>query len=53
MCMNASIYTKSRFYGMSIGVNLIGKGIGPTIAVYLLIYMPSSWAVIYYYYFVR
>ena len=31
MCMNASIYTKSRFYGMSIGVNLIGKGIGPTI----------------------
>ncbi|XP_078334973.1 oxysterol-binding protein-related protein 11-like isoform X2 [Crassostrea virginica] len=25
MCMNASIYTKSRFYGMSIGVNLIGK----------------------------
>ena len=31
MCMNASIYTKSRFYGMSIGVNLIGKGIGRTI----------------------
>lgn len=25
MYMNASIYTKSRFYGMSIGVNLIGK----------------------------
>lgn len=25
MCMDASIYTKSKFYGMSIGVNLIGK----------------------------
>lgn len=25
MSMNASIYTKSRFYGMSIGVNLLGK----------------------------
>ena len=26
ICMNASIYTKSRFMGMSIGVNMIGKG---------------------------
>ena len=42
MCMNASIYTKSRFYGMSIGVNLIGKGIGWTIAVILLIYIINA-----------
>lgn len=24
MCMNASIYTQSKFYGLSIGVNMIG-----------------------------
>ena len=42
MCMNASIYTKSRFYGMSIGVNLIGKGIGSAIAVILLIYIINA-----------
>lgn len=26
ICMNASIWTKSRFMGMSIGVVMVGKG---------------------------
>jgi hypothetical protein len=26
MCMNCHIWTKSKFYGMSIGVELIGDG---------------------------
>lgn len=37
--MNASIYTKSRFYGMSIGVNLIGKGNQYIYAVFLICYV--------------
>ena len=26
MCMNCHVWTKSKFYGMSIGVELIGDG---------------------------
>lgn len=45
MSMNASIYTKSRFYGMSIGVNLIGKGNQGFKAVYNVLNLLSLFSI--------